>query len=334
MAKRKPVLTRRKNVRKTAPATVQTAKIAPALISEKSKVIKKSPTKRRGRPAKVVRKKAATKKQSVPKKIQPSNLLQVLSSSTSSKISEPLTPEIIEIKIEQPHSPSVFANLSPSKFNQAFNCQPMPVPMSNIIANTTRSKRSSEMPVICSQTISSSINASQFGRIVNSQPISQPNTEWTDSQASQTLTDGDNYLNFMLSGSKVEPNKMVDCGIQCSIRAQCDAETSMPPIVVPANDFDFLDLLFLNKMADRLNIDRQTVIEASKDVLADVKQTYNLSPQQANEEMNAGIESIFSDGSFQNYEHTFEVEPGDDDSNVSSVANSIISVSTIFDYDV
>lgn len=325
MVKRKSALTRRKK----AAATV---KIAPALISEKSKVIKKTPTKRRGRPPKVVRKKAATKKRPVPKKMLQSDLVQVLSS-TSSKVSEPLTPEMIEIKIEQPHSPSVFANLSPSKFNEGFNYQPMPVPMPNIIANTIRSKRSFEMPVICSQTISSSVNATQLGHIVNSQPISS-NTQWTDTQASQTPTDDDNYLNFMLSGSKVEPNKMVDCGIQCSIRAQCDAETNTPPIDVPPSDFDLLDVLFLNKMADRLHIDRQTVMEASKDVLAEVEQIYNLSPQQANEEMNTANESIFGNGSFHDYEHTFTVEPGDQDSIGSSVADSIISVSTIFDYDV
>lgn len=308
MAKRK-ALTQRKNPRKSTTAKKTTVKIAPALISEKSKVIKKTTAaKRRGRgkaiqkvgkkgaPAEVPAAKRGRK--SIPKPHPPPI--------------EPATPELLEFKIEPSNSPSLLANIDSSQLDHGHNyIHHMPVPMSSIIARTSQSMASSS---IHSQTISSSVQAK-----INPFETQLSSTQRTDSQA---ITGGDNYLNFILSGSKADSSpRMVDCGIQCAIRAQCDAQTSTSPRDDLSSEFDLLDVMFLNRMADRLNIDRQTVMGASRDVITEIDRTYNLPQGEGTIEANYS-ESIFGSDTFVDFDFARE-----------DCDNSIISTSpTNFDY--
>lgn len=329
MAKRKAP-TPRKNARKSTAAKKKTVKAAPALISEKSKVIKKSTAaKRRGR-GKAIEK---VGKKGAPEEVPAAKRGRKSIPKPHPPPIESVTPELIEFKIEPSKSPSVFANIDPSQIDHGLNyVRHMAMPMSTIIANTSQSTvSSSNMPTIYSQTISSSVQAKKnpFGNFANSQFSS---TERTDSQV---MTGGDNYLDFILSGSKADSKpRMVDCGIQCAIRAQCDAQTSTSTRNDLSGDFDLLDVMFLNRMADRLNIDRQTVIGASRDVIAEIERTYSLPRGEAGIEVNYS-ESIFGSDSFVDFDrdYTFSVGREDGDSIISSAPNSIVSTSpTNFDY--
>lgn len=241
-------LSYRKSDRKRTPAKKKTGKIAPVLISDKSKAIKKAPAKRG-------RKKTAPIKEAVIRVVRNSN--GRLSSRTISQIAQSATEETeqstpdIEVKVERPGSPSVFANSNPFLLQQILG-----EPTSTIVTTTSSSNASG----VHSQSVSSSINAraNPFGRIVNFQPISSSSQCQGESQ--------DNYLNFILSGSQTDTKKTSDCGIQCAIIEQQDNWTLTPPII---SEFDLLDEMFLSEVADRLNINRQAVIEVSQDVLTE-----------------------------------------------------------------
>lgn len=330
MAKRK-ALTQRKNA--TA-AKKKTVKTAPALISEKSKVIKKATAaKRRGR-GKAIEK---VGKKGAPEEVPAAKRGRKSIPKPHRLPVEPETPEIIEFKCEPSKSPSLFANFDASQIDHGLNhVRHMPTihGMSTIVAGTSHCQSnmpSSNMPPIYSQTISSSVQTkiNPFGNFGSSQFSS---THRTDSQA---VTGGDNYLDFILSGSKADPNRrMVDCGIQCAIRAQCDAQTSTSPRNDSSSEFDLLDVMFLNRMADRLNIDRETVIEASRDVIAEIERTYDLPRGEGGIGANYS-ESIFGSDSFVDFDRDYSspFAREERDSIVSSAPNSIISTSpTNFDY--
>lgn len=90
-----------------------------------------------------------------------------------------------------------------------------------------------------------------------------------------SMTGSDNFLDFVMSGKTPEPNKMVEYGVQCEIetRAQCsDVATNTSPMEIAFTEFDLLDVIFLNRLADRLNINRRSVMESSRHVLNEMIQ--------------------------------------------------------------
>lgn len=322
MAKR--TLTCRKYAREKV-GTEKSVKAAPSLISEKSKVIKKATAKRRPNAkaiVKIVRKPVATKKTGQPAEKRGRKKKVQSEPSTPEEI-EPSTPEI-EIKNEEPESPSVFANCNLSQIQHGFN-----VLLPSDVVNTSQPTFSQNTPDIHSQTISSTVNAKStlFSNVFNVQSRSSC-TQYKDSQ---TVADGDNYLDFMLAGCRVETNKMVDCGIQCSIRAQCDAETSTSPMDFSPSEFDLLDEMFLTKMADRLDIDRRTMVDASREVLADIEKTYNVSQgkEYEDEDEPDSSDPMFDARTFDDFDDDYGFSAGveDRDSINSPAAESIISAS-------
>lgn len=301
MAKRKKSLVYRKYAR-----TKVATKNAPALISEKSKVIKKLPVKRG---ASTTKSAPRTGRGRPKKKTPQSNPIQI----------ELETPELIEFKIEPTESPSVFANCDPEQINQEFQRHLVPIPINAV--NFSQPIFSSNAPSIHSQTTKS-----------NPVDHSQRSTQCTESQVA---ANGDNYLLYMLqSDSTDDSNKMVDCGIQCAIRDQCDVSTSTSPMTVSPSEFDLLDLMFLNQLSDRLNIDRGVMIAASENVLAEIKRTYD-SSQEEEDSAASFSESIFGQGSSFDFRHdngyAYSVGAadgaGDTDDIFSSPASSIISAS-------
>lgn len=245
-------LSYRKNDRKRPPAKKKTVKIAPVLISEKSKVIKKPPAKRG-------RKKTAPIKEAVISVAR--NSKGRLSSRTSSQITQTATEETeqstpdMEFKTEKPDSPSVFIDRNP-------------VLLQRVLGDHAPTSRTANASGVHSQSVSPSViaRANPVGRIANSQPISSTSQRPQESQ--------DNYLNFILSGSQADTKNTTDCGIQCAIIEQRDSSTLTPPII---SELDLLDEMFLSEVAGRFDIDRQAMLEVSQEVLTDFVLVYNLS---------------------------------------------------------
>lgn len=207
-----------------------------ATVSQKSHSIKKNSVKRSAKKVTKTQVIAVTKRESV-------------------------TPDL-ELKSEPCPSPSVFTNYTSSQVHHGFShwLAPVPPAANNAVQSNTYG--------INSPTITSSGAVSQNrNRNVNNSQLISSSTQYTDPPS---MAGSDNFLDFVMSGKTPEPNKTVEYGVQCEIetRAQCnDAATNTSPMEIAFTEFDLLDVIFLNRLADRLNVNRRTVMETSRQVL-------------------------------------------------------------------
>lgn len=81
---------------------------------------------------------------------------------------------------------------------------------------------------------------------------------------------------------------MVDCGVQSSM---------------PHSQFELLDVIFLSRLADKLNKDRETVINASQEVVADLERNQNL---QDDDDEAGPSEPIVEFETFAGFRHAYE----------------------------
>lgn len=75
--------------------------------------------------------------------------------------------------------------------------------------------------------------------------------------------------------SSTHRRDMVDSGIQCEIGIDTlrNAETNTIGMEIPPEEFDGLDIIVLNRLADRLNVDHRTMMATSRQVLSEMKQS-------------------------------------------------------------
>lgn len=297
-----------KIARQKARSKNRNIKNAPATIPDKSKAIKRPAAKHRTSGAVTVRVRsqrnsAVAKKSLTEVKPKTKSAPKRSRKKKNPAESEPSTPEVIEVKVE---SPSVFDEYDPGEFQKRFN-QPT-------------ARVSTNKPTIHSGTVSSTVHAGS-NLLGNN---SETSTQRTESQAA---ANGDNFLQFVLSGTNANVNQTVDCGIQCAIRAQCDVGTN----AVSPSGFDLLDVMFLHALADRLKLDQETVMKASEEVLAEIVKSFNLSEENGFDQVNAS-EQIFGSGDSLDFDYEY-VYSGN--GNSSPGTESVVSASPHnFDYGV
>lgn len=314
MAKRKTYSPRKRTTTNQQAATAprRTARNTPVKIAEKSKSIRKPrpPAKRRPNA------KAKEVKNERKKIVVKQHLASTSTRTDTRSHSQQSTPDI---KIERPESPSVFANCTQASIYQPFLSNHVPMP--KIIVNNTQPSHASE--TIHSQTISSTMTGKQATTFYGT------TSAFGDSQAtnySQAVESRDNYLDFILSDTKTQSKNTVDCGVQCTIRAQCDVATNTPPI---GSDFDMLDVTFLNRMAARLGISRATVQQTSRDIFAEMKDDHGIQLSDEDDaiavEVDRSSPSTFSLGMLDSFDVFGDGYSNGEDEDSYSIDGSIVS---------